>query len=196
MIINIRGTSGSGKSTAVRQVMDLAHSTDRIYLKDRKNPLLYRLHWPGDKVISIPGHYETACGGCDTIKTYDQLFEIIKQEYKVGHHVLFEGLLVAHDKKRCTELFEWLLRDPLLFQIIELTETLETCLASVEKRRSERKNPPKKPFNPDNTTRRYKEVVRSCEQLEAIGVPVHRYKRDQVLEVIFHQFGIKVMEIA
>lgn len=190
-IINVRGTSGSGKSTAVRQVMDAATSIDRIYVEGRKNPLLYRLNWPQFlEIVAVPGHYETPCGGCDTIKTYDQLFEIIRGEHKAGHHVLFEGLLVAHDKKRCTELWDWLEREPGMFNIIEITEPLEVCLASVEKRRSERKNPPSKPFNPDNTIRRYNEVVRSCEQLEAIGIEVYRKGREELESTIFELLGI------
>lgn len=190
MILNIRGTSGSGKSTAVRKIMELAPRIEKIFTENRKNPLYYNLLWP-DRTVLVPGHYETACGGCDTIKTYDDLFQIIRAAHIGNKDVLFEGLLVAHDKKRCKELFEWLGKDPSQFQIIEITETLETCLNSVEKRRSERKNPPKKPFNPDNTTRRYREVVRSCEQLEEFGIPIHRYTREEIPDVVCHLFGLK-----
>lgn len=168
--------------------MDLAPSINQIFQKPRetrRNPLLYRLQWPNLKItVSVPGHYETPCGGCDTIKTYDQLFEIIRAEHATGHHVLFEGLLVAHDKLRCRGLWDWLERKQGTFAIIELTESLETCLASVEARRNARKNPPKKPFNPDNTIRRYREVVRSCEQLEAEGIPIYRCKREEVLGTV------------
>lgn len=216
MIINIRGTSGSGKSTAVRRFMDLSPSTDRFFMKgsieihrkptkkepskepriyQRKKPLGYRLKFP-NCTVSVPGHYETQCGGCDTIPTYDMLFEIIRSEHRVGHHVLFEGVLVAHDVKRCTELWDWLKREPGAFNIIELTESLETCLASVEDRRAIRDEKRKKfpdkiiknILNPANTIRRYNEVIRSCVQLEELGVPIIRCGREEALEVIKNTF--------
>lgn len=183
MIINVRGTSGSGKSTVVRKIIEQSPSTDRVFLKGRKQPLLYRLKFP-DQVISIPGHYETACGGCDTIPTYDLLFQVIREEHAAGHTVLFEGLLVAHDKKRTLELWDWLERKPNLLQVIELTETLQVCLDSVEQRRASRKNPPKQPFNPANTVRRYSEVVRSCKILEEAGIKIHRCNRTDAVAMI------------
>lgn len=221
MIINVRGTSGSGKSTVVRKIMQLAPARDTMYLKGairiekrdppeytRRLPLLYRLKWSNGMIVTVPGHYETACGGCDTIPTYDMLFDLIRREHSAGHHVLFEGLLVAHDKKRCGELWNWLSRDWNLFQIVELKDPLALCLDSVEKRREAayagameqyrarlaRRKPTSKaklpdeplnpPFNPDNTVRRYGEVVRSCEQLAELGIPVHRTLRDDAPQVI------------
>lgn len=189
MIINVRGTSGSGKSTAVRKIMEQSPRIEKTFIQNRKNPVYYDLIWP-EKTILVPGHYETACGGCDTIKTYDHLFQIIRAAHTVGKDVLFEGLLVAHDKKRCTELWDWLNREPGTFHIIEITNSLETCLRSVEERRQARKKPPTKPFNPDNTVRRYKEVIRSCEQLEALGITIHREKRGEVPALICELLGL------
>lgn len=190
-IINVRGTSGSGKSTVVRKIMAMAPSKDTGYQTDgrRRQPLWYTLKFPSFNIV-IPGHYETACGGCDTLKTYDHLFEIIRSAHSCGMHVLFEGLLVAHDKKRTLELWDWLKRDPAQLQVLELTDPLEVCLESVEKRRASRANPPKAPFNPANTSRRYGEVQRSCVILEGEGIPIHRYPRDAAPAVIAHLFKI------
>jgi hypothetical protein len=199
----------------VRKIMDLAPSRDTIRMKGsveiarkptkkdpnpevrvykRTMPLFYRLKWP-NMAVSVPGHYETACGGCDTIPTYDMLFEIIRSEHAAGHHVLFEGLLVAHDKKRTLQLWEHLGKDPALFQVVELTDTLDVCLESVEKRRASRAIPPKGEFNPDNTKRRYGEVIRSCEQLQEKGVPIHRYMRADAPDVIRHLLKIPPVDL-
>ena len=212
MIINVRGTSGSGKSTVVRAIMALAPARDTIYMKKsieirpkptkktpnpearvyaRKLPLFYRMKWPNGQIVSIPGHYETACGGCDTLPTYDILFEIIRSEHAAGHDILFEGVLVAHDKKRCGELWDHLGQDPALFQIVELRDSLQVCLDSVQKRRDDRGA--KTAFSPDNTIRRYREVVRSCEQLEALGIPIHRTLRDDAPAVIQHLLQIPAL---
>ncbi len=157
----------------------------RIY--SRKKPLFYRLKFPGC-TVSVPGHYESACGGCDTLPNYEMLFNIVRSEHSVGHHVLFEGVLVAHDVKRCTALWDWLKREPETFKIIELTETLETCLASVEQRRLGRKTPPKMAFDPGNTIRRYSEVTRSCEQLAELDIPIIRCGREEALDVLKNAF--------
>lgn len=192
MILNVRGTSGSGKSTIVRKIMAMAPATDVGFQRGttRKQPYWYTLKFPEFSIV-VPGHYETACGGCDTIKTYDELFAIIRNAHSCGMHVLFEGLLVAHDKKRTLELWDWLERDPAKLQVLELTDSLEVCLESVEKRRMSRKNPPKKPFNPANTSRRYGEVQRSCVILENAGIPIHRYTRNEAPDVVCHLFGLK-----
>lgn len=192
MIINIRGTSGSGKSTAVRKVMEFAPIIEPEYIEGRKTPYFYRLRWPGC-VISVPGSYISQCGGSDTIKTYDQLFEIVRSEHEQGHHVLFEGLLVAHDKKRCTELWDWLGRKPGSFAIIEIAEPLEVCLSSVEERRRNRPKPPTTPFNPANTIRRYEEVKRSCTILEALSIPIHRCARGQIPFTVFDLLGMEAI---
>ena len=43
MIINVRGTSGSGKSTIVRNAMDLFTWRGPVHVKGRKQPLGYWL---------------------------------------------------------------------------------------------------------------------------------------------------------
>jgi ABC-type dipeptide/oligopeptide/nickel transport system ATPase component len=198
MILNIRGTSGSGKSTAVRAIMALSTNimpikADPVILgKKRKNPLAYLMECGGARV-GVMGHYAADCGGCDTLPNYELTFELIKERHRDGYHVLFEGLLVAHDKKQCKALWEWLGRKD--FAILELTETLETCLSSVRERRA-RKGADPDTFNPQNTIRRYQEVVRSCQQLEEHGIPVHRVTREQCVPKITELLGLKLQEIA
>lgn len=104
MIINIRGTSGSGKTHTTKQLM-------RLFDGGEPEPLLYGSHsnfkylaerYPQKVVksigytgtlsyppippstqevphtVSIVGRYETACGGCDTIKTQDEICDRVR----------------------------------------------------------------------------------------------------------------------
>lgn len=195
MIIQIRGTSGSGKSTAVRALIELAARKASVkapkdFPAKRKNPVGYTLEFNGgSKPVAILGHYETACGGVDTLPSYDFIFGMIRHFHAEGFDVVFEGLLAAHDKKQCTALWEGIGKKDLT--ILELIEPLQVCLDSVKARRAARGADPDT-FNPDNTVRRYKEVVSSCLKLEAIGIPVHRVGRGECLEKMLELLDVRV----
>lgn len=98
MILNIRGTSGSGKSYLVRGLMEHFGPASEITNEGGK-VVGYQLA----QDIRVVGRYETACGGCDTIsKVYDgqggnsmdQVERIVRQWAAAGH-VIFEGLIVT-----------------------------------------------------------------------------------------------------
>src|SRR5262252_9423192 len=87
MIVNIRGTSGSGKTTIVRGLMakglpyDLPIEIISYTQTDRKTKITkvitqavmpgYRLEIPDMPDTYILGSYENVCGGCDGIPTQD-----------------------------------------------------------------------------------------------------------------------------
>lgn len=192
-ILNIRGTSGSGKSTAVRALMALAsevtpHMADASFGKKRKNPLWYSLDFPRHSSVAVLGHYGADCGGCDTLPTYDFIMGLIRACHEDGFHVVYEGLLLSHDKKQTKALWEWLGQKE--FAVLELTETVETCLASVRERRARKGAPPE--FNTDNTVRRHAEVIRASVQLEEVGIPVHRVSREQCLPKVLELINLKL----
>lgn len=130
MIINIRGTSGSGKTTLVRRIMEQFNGRLRIYTKDRKRPVGYLLTRPGKRSLFLVGHYETDCGGCDTITSVDRVYEIVDQAKAAGHDVLYEGLLISAEFRRTLALSQ--AGDHIT---IGLNTSLEESLASVNARR-------------------------------------------------------------
>ena len=89
MIINLRGTHGSGKSTIVRNVMGTYTDCTEILGVGRKRPWGYLCKKDGLKDLFIPGHYETACGGCDTISIVEEAYDLIKRHASEGRNVLF-----------------------------------------------------------------------------------------------------------
>lgn len=176
MIIQIRGTSGSGKSTVMRKVM-LAFPVgcDRwspVQKEGRKQPLYYAR---GD--IAIAGHYESPCGGCDTIGSARQVFELLQTELKLYKYVLCEGLLLSEDVKWTSQLR--LTND---LRVVFLTTPLETCLVQIGQRRAEAGND--KPLNVKNTSNRVATIERARLKLEELGVRCVRASSDQAPKII------------
>lgn len=180
MIVNIRGTSGSGKSTLVRKVIEACPSKITVKRKGRKRPIAYLLtrDTPGPKLV-VPGHYETACGGCDTIPSYDDIFSIVREAHNNGHDVLFEGLLVSAESRRSIELAQ----DGYPLHVIAIDLPLQDCVDAIQERRSAKGNT--KPINPRNTEQKWKGTRSSCRKLEEAGVPVEWFGREGALERVF-----------
>lgn len=101
MIVNLRGTSGSGKSTVARRIIE----------EHGGQPIMGMV--PGGKKerivayeignLCIPGSYVNVCGGCDTLSwkgAADYLEEKVRALAGNGYHVLFEGLVNTAGSKR------------------------------------------------------------------------------------------------
>lgn len=137
MIIQICGTNGSGKTTVVRQVLNMAGDHLADHIVGRQAPIGYVVKFPRlDKPLYIPGAYEhVGTAGCDSIKRYgveflyDQLIDRAKQ-----YHLLYEGAFVMNHT-RGPELVRRLSQHP--FYVLLLTTPLETCFQSIAKRREE-----------------------------------------------------------
>lgn len=154
MIINIRGTSGSGKTTVVRGIMDKGVVTP---LDSKPKPHGYRVTIPSlDLPVMVVGSYENTCGGTDGIKTQDEICDRIRRFAQDGH-VLVEGLLMSKTFGRYAALDRELASTGHHFIWAFLDTPLDVCLARVEARRETRRLgkavvPEYKPLNPANTT--------------------------------------------
>lgn len=211
MIINIRGTSGSGKSHLVRSLMECYDSRLRVMQDGRKQPIGYLLDSSvSGRRLAIPGHYETDCGGCDTITNMEQIFQEVRVAHRVGYDVVFEGLLVSADIQRTLALHTEGL--PLL--VIALSTPLEECLASVNSRREgafqrrlERvraenfakqrmghkllpEPTPRGEVNPRNTESKYRGVQSSMKRLQEAGVRAEWAPRDTALKILKIELGL------
>src|SRR3990167_2539780 len=95
MIINIRGTNGSGKTYLVRELIKRYHGKP---LPDAHGkPAAYLL----DGNIIVIGKYDVACGGADTLpkpakrNSMDIVENAVRYYADLGYHVIFEGLIVS-----------------------------------------------------------------------------------------------------
>lgn len=100
--INLRGTSGSGKTTAIKALMALCTKIEPVFISGRKKPIFYLCSSGSERKFAIMGHYETACGGCDTINKLDDVFKYARQamEDHGAEAVVAEGLLLGKDVSR------------------------------------------------------------------------------------------------
>lgn len=179
MIINIRGTSGSGKSTLVRKVAALYPRRFPVKIEGRRQPIGYIHTRPNGRSLALIGHYETPCGGCDTITSQDEIYTRVRAAHEQGMDVLYEGLLISADANRVIALHQ----DGLPVRVIALDTPLDVCLASVNERRWA-KNPDKPPVNPKNTESKFKGVQSSMKRLEAAGLDARWASRDGAFELI------------
>ena len=181
MIINVRGTSGSGKSTVVRKIIDLFPRKCAIKVPNRKRPLCYVLNRDeaNYRPLLVVGHYETPCGGCDTILSINAAYDIVREGHSKGLDVLFEGLLLSADIRRTQALFD----DGMPIKVIGMDVSLEECIASVNGRRW-RKNPDRPPVNVKNTYSKWKATQRTMEVLTESGLDCHWADRDKAVVLI------------
>lgn len=97
-VLDIRGTHGSGKSTVP---LDLITKYAKTVRKWVGKPLTYEGkeqllgYYIPELNLTIIGRYETACGGCDGIKTQEEI-KVRVLTASANSHVLLEGILVAH----------------------------------------------------------------------------------------------------
>lgn len=196
MIIQIRGTSGSGKSTLVRKIIDLfGDNYDPIHVQGRKQPLLMLLRTQSPELadIAVLGHYNTPCGGCDTISKNmrDYVYELIREYHGKGHHVLYEGLLLTEEVNRAIKLHE----DGLPFRVLHIDIPSDECVASVNERRRAKK-PDAEDVNPKNTLIKHHGTINAMQKLRKAGVPCFAGSREacyvEVLELLGldQEFGV------
>lgn len=171
MIINIRGTSGSGKSWVVRRVMEDYGFWNGFYVPGRKQPLY---HYPEDgRSIAVLGHYNSPCGGCDTIGSAKQVYTLI-QKLSQAKVIIAEGLLLSEDVKWSSYLKD--------LRVIFLTTSIEQCITQIEARRKEAGND--KPLNRYNTENRVGVIERARVKLLTAGVDCRRLSAEQAPEMI------------
>lgn len=181
MIINIRGTSGSGKSTIAKKVMSLYRGPHIRYFEEgRRQPIGYACHRENSgKPLAVIGHYEIACGGTDTISGYEKIFALIRKAHESGMDVLYEGLLLSGDVKWAAKLHE----DGLPLLVIGLNVPIEVCLDAVNTRRHAKK-PDALPVNPANTMAKHRSTKLGLDRLSSMGVRTAWCTRTEAFNLI------------
>lgn len=186
MIIQIRGTSGSGKTTVMRQVMaSFPDGWTGIGLVGRKKPLYYILNnrasneLPG---VYVLGHYEATCGGCDNIGSAGKVFDLVKMiedTYGGDNIILCEGLLLSEDTKWTTQMSD--------VKVLFLNTTEEECLRRVRSRRLAAGN--EKELNPSNTVNRLAVIERARLKLMGSGIYCQRASSRQAPRIVRSWIG-------
>lgn len=187
MVVNIRGTGGSGKSTVVRRVMELYAAKIPTHVDGRKQPYFYTLYSEENEMameerkgrtLFVPGHYEIPTGGCDTVKTVDEVYALLQGAVDEGADAIFEGIIVQDDVTRAVEFSKRIGREN--FLVIVLTTPLPDCLVAINERRAARGQ--MEPVDPKNTTSRANRVTRIMARLRDAGVTVEKHDRESAFQ--------------
>lgn len=183
--INVRGTGGSGKSTLIRRIMERYSVKGVVHREGRKQPISYLLSNGNSTPLEVIGHYETACGGCDTISSPDEVYRLVHEALDAGHHVLFEGIIIGDDVTRAVGLKKRLGAD---FHVIALNTPIEVCLAGIQARRDARGET--KPLSETNTRSRAERLKRIMARLKDSSVNARWMSRDDALAEVAGILGV------
>lgn len=183
MIIQLRGTSGSGKTTAMKSVIDSLYNWNSYYVPKRKKPLwMVSDEFPH---VAVLGHYESPCGGCDTIGSARQVYEVIDLLLpETITTVLCEGLLLSEDVKWTSQLVNHRLGKGGVWCYF-LNTPLDRCLANISLRRKSAGN--EKEVDPKNTTNRVTTIERARLKLMEAGVNCRWTSPRQAPDVILNR---------
>lgn len=186
MILSLRGTSGSGKSTAVRAILDMGPTAvvEEVKRVRGARPLVYRVD--AEVPLFVFGSYATVCGGVDTIQDYKTVVPQLLDRYAPRGHVLFEGLLLSGTYGSTgAKMAELAVRGHEAVCVF-LDTPLEVCLQRVQARRAARGDD--RPLNPKNTTSKHNQIVGALRRLQEHGLRVvtidHRRAAEQLLELL------------
>lgn len=131
MIISLRGTSGSGKSTLVRKITALYAEGGTPVFVDGRRKAYYTVHQrERGRDLVVPGHYEIANGGIDTLPSLDAAYEIARIADREGHDVLMEGKNMSDGPPHALALW----REGRDVRIVHVRVSLAQCVRSVRKR--------------------------------------------------------------
>ena len=191
MIINIRGTSGAGKSHLVRSIMELYLTKIPAFIEGRKRPISYLLQGVTTnstfKPLFVPGHYDTPTGGCDTISKPDDVYTLVNSAADKGYDVLFEGIMIGDDVRRCVELKKKYGVENVV--VIALNTPIEQCLAGIQSRRDMRGDD--RELNPKNTISRLDRLKRSMmPRLRDAGVNAKWLSREEAFTTVKEALGL------
>jgi hypothetical protein len=159
VILNLRGTNCSGKSTVVRRYMELIGVANE--LEDDGKIWAYELK----NGVYVLGRYQTVCGGCDTIHSFAEIRAGVTQLAKYGH-VLFEGVLWSTVYFASVELARSLPQHRFIFGMLDTP--LDVCLKRVLARRAAAGNT--KLFNPEKQMNKHATIRRCHEKLLKAGL--------------------------
>lgn len=182
MIINVRGTSGSGKTHLMKRVLALYSGSKLRFKQDgRRQPTGYLLgrgtDQPPGPSLFVPGHYEVACGGCDTLDGYETIYGMVREAHANGHDVVYEGLLISGESTRPIALHQ----EGAPLHVIALSTPIDICIASINQRRWA-KNPDKPPVKEKNTRAKLRAVELALIKMVDAGIPCEVLSRDAAFE--------------
>lgn len=187
MIINLRGTNGSGKSTIAKAILERPDSyMSPVVLGAYETPKGktrvvdgYKsvLNF-GEHLIIVVGPYRTNCGGCDAIKTQDLVCDAVRRAVSIGQNVLFEGVIVSTLYDRYRKLSQELRALGHGYIWAYLDTPLELCLQRIQLRNGG------KPIKTSLVENKVKAIRSTRHKAESAGEDVRTIHHDKAVEEV------------
>jgi hypothetical protein len=176
MIVDIRGTNGSGKSF-------IGHNLRAKYKNMQiRNPLVDSVgsiegyEFPDLKLFML-GPYESVSGGCDGIRTQNDICRIIERRAP-NWNLFIEGLLVSHTFTRWNNMA---LRFP-GWKFFFLNTPLDICIQRTQARRDAKGTT--KPFDPTHLTNDWYSCKRVRTKMLAAGRDITDLDHTRSFEIV------------
>jgi hypothetical protein len=187
MIINIRGTNGSGKSSAVRVLMKHLGKPTSFLFDDKEAGYRFKSTPP----IFVLGKYQSSCGGLDASFSYkgaaDDVLLCLDLLAEKGD-VVCEGLVAmsSYGFGRLTNFADTQKAkgNNVIFALLDTPA--EICVKRVRERRKAAGNGT--PFDPEKLLDKYVSVVRTQEQLQKAGYDARIIPHEEPLQTLLRWF--------
>lgn len=182
MIVSIAGTSGAGKTTLARALIDRATGREDVRASDGK-VIGAILQLPGKVDTFLVGRYEEGLQtcGCDTIKDVERVYTLVGDMDSAGHNVVYEGLFVMNHT-RGPELV-WRHK----VTVLHLTTPLEECFRSIDARRAAQGKGPLE--SRKNTEGNFKRASNYAYKMGAAGAKVFRVSRATAMDRLWESLA-------
>ncbi len=181
LLLNVRGTSGSGKTTIVRKFME-EYGVEHIPKWGDKKQYLQGKGFPGAAKVVVPGwqspiyfignYSSPGCGGLDTVYSQEDSITLAIKYLQEGH-VICEGLLTSglgpggiFCKKGMAEV-------PSQMRFLFLNTTLEQCIENVNKRRRSMGNMEVFTDEKKHLTKKYLQIQNVIRTMTSLNYPIH-----------------------
>lgn len=168
VILNLRGTNGSGKTSAVKWVMS---RTDPAYVTPILEPGVRRgkrrilpnriIGYELAGRVRVVGAYETATGGCDGFSEQQYYQDLVTDWADQGFDVIFEGVLASTVWGRWAQFDNQLTAAGHTYVWVFMNTPLEQCVQNVYKRNGG------KPIKEDLVKNKWEIVQRHIARTEA-----------------------------
>ena len=183
IIVNIAGTSGAGKSTVVRKLIEASRYAATMAEGTKE---IGRIVHIGEQSVFIAGRYgEHDTAGCDCIKDVRFWYKTI-YEQAARHHVVYEGLFVMNHM-RGIELVNKI-HDRATMHVINLSTPWEVCRDSLNTRRA-RRGQAEFTGNTDNLKGHMVRAKNFAFKLRQLGATVYNLDRDAAVTKLVELVG-------
>lgn len=133
MIIQVLGSNGSGKTTAVRAVITHLTEIGKLLMGGKEYGTFYSPAYETRPLLVMGKYGEAATGGCDRISDVKSVRPVIREQHVAAGVVLLEGIRMMNHTDGCEFAGRY---GPEKFALVLLTSDLATCLGGISARQA------------------------------------------------------------